>query len=120
MAEFEDMAITGDIVKALPEEERWFEIIKAPYYEDLVSLRDENKKDRKLMIYIKLSDGRSGYYVPNRTSSRKMAVLAETNDMDKWVGMKFFWGAILQQNVFGETKQVPYITDKYPAEDKAE
>ena len=118
MAEFEDMAISGDLVKALKDEERWFEIVSPPYYEDIPSKEDPDKKERKLQMFIQLSDGRKGTYIPNRTSSRRMAVLAMTNDMEKWVGLKFFWGQVLQMNVFGQAKDVPYVTDKYPVAEK--
>lgn len=115
MVQFEDRAVTGDLVKAMPEAERWFEVIEKPYYEEVES-KDGMK--RKLAVRIKFSDGRMGVYYPNRTSAREMDRSTNAMDMDDWVGKKFHWGRLLQQNVFGETKWVPYVTGLYPPAEK--
>jgi len=116
VVQFEDRAVTGEIVFAMPENERWFEIVEKPFYEELKDKSGETQ--RKLTIRIKFSDGRMGIYYPNRTSCRAMDRITNALDMDDWVGKKFYWGKILDQNVFGEQKKVPYVTSLYPLIEK--
>lgn len=108
--EYEDMAVTGDIVKEIPEEERYFTIRESPYYEKHEQKDGTVKK--KVTVPMTLSDGRKGVYYPNKTSERKIAALARTNKFREWIGMTFFWGKVLDQNVFGEQKKVPYVTER--------
>lgn len=113
MSEFKDLAVTGELITGLAESERWFEVTAEPFYEAIENA-DPSKKKEKLTLPVKLGNGQTGVYYPNRTSSRKMAVIAKTTDMNKWIGMKFYWGNILKQNVAGQVKDVLYVTDSYP------
>lgn len=108
--EYEDMAVTGELVYEIPESERWFLIRDKPYYEE--HEQKDGTKKKKVTIPIMLSDGRKGVYYPNRTSERKVAFLARTNKFAEWVGMVFLWGKIMDQNVFGDQKRVPYVTER--------
>ncbi|MFW5895222.1 MAG: hypothetical protein ACOCT9_00610 [archaeon] len=108
--EYEDLAVTGELVNALPEEERWFVIRDRPYYEQ--HEQQDGTKKKKVTIPITLSDGRKGLYYPNRTSERKVAALAGSNVFKNWIGLCYKWGKLLDQNVFGEQKKVPYVTER--------
>ncbi len=119
MAEFKNLALTGEMVVGLKEAERWFEIIEEPTYEQLTSFTDPSKKVEKLLLHIRLSDGRTCDYFPNTRSSRCIARASGT-DMSKWIGTKWVWGKILKQLVgaSGE-KDVLYITSSWPIVTKA-
>lgn len=119
MVEYKDLAITGDLIVSMPESERWFEIVDKPFYEEFTSYNDPTKKQDKLVLPVKLSDGRSGSYYPNKRSHRAMARLAGTTEMDDWVGKKFMWGKILKQ-IVGQSgeKDVLYVTSLYPITEK--
>lgn len=117
MVQFEDRSVTGDLIAGMAEADRWFEVVSKPYYEEVETKEGEVR--RKLAIPIKFHDGRLGVYYPNRTSCRAMDKIANTIDMDDWVGKKFYWGRVLDMNVFGEVKKVPYVTSAYPVVEKA-
>lgn len=114
MAEFKNLALTGEMIEKMPEAERWFEIVEEPRYESLTSFNDPSKKVEKLLLHVKLSNGNSVDYFPNTRSSRIIAKSIGT-DMSKWKATKWFWGKILKQLVgqSGE-KDVLYITSEYP------
>lgn len=119
MAEFEDFAITGEYVVNMKAEDRHFEIIEKPGYENYPTENDPTgEKKRKLALKVKLSTGQTATYYPNRTSSRRIAVLLKDTNMDNWVGKKFFWGEITKQKVAGVAKDVLYITSEYPITEK--
>ena len=120
MAEFEDLAITGELIVSMPISERWFEIIEKPSYENYPTEADPSgEKRRKHSIRIKLGNAQTGTYYPNRTSARRIATLTRESDMDKWVGKKFHWGEIVKQKVGNQgIKDVLYITDFYPVAEK--
>jgi len=115
MAQFEDFAITGEYVLNMKAEDRHFEIIEKPSYENYPTENDPSgEKKRKLALKIRLSTGQLATYYPNRTSSRKIAVLLRDTNMDNWVGKQFIWGEITKQKVAGINKDVLYITECYP------
>ena len=118
MAEFKNLALTGAMIAALPEAERWFEIVEEPKYEEVTSFQDPSKKIEKLILHIKLSNETTLDYFPNTRSSRVIARTIGT-DMAKWKGTKWVWGKILKQLVgqSGE-KDVLYITGTYPIVEK--
>ena len=119
MAEFEDFAITGEFVKNMKPTERHFEIIQKPGYENYPTENDPTgEKKRKLALKVKLSTGQTATYYPNRTSSRKIAVLLADTNMDNWIGKQFFWGQIRLQKVAGQDKDVLYITELFPLVEK--
>lgn len=120
MTEFKDFAVTGELVAKMPTEQRYFTIIAQPRYEPYPTPEDpEGKKKEKLALDVELSNGQKGVYYPNRTSARKIAALTGKTDMNLWVGVKLFWGKVLQQQVAGQIKDVPYITDLWPLVTKA-
>lgn len=113
MSEFKDMAVTGELVFNMPQTARWFKIIDEPFYEYVeVEEKGQKEKKEKLTIPIQLSNGDKGLYYPNRTSARVIRNLVGSNDFKEWIGNCFVWGKILDQNVFGNAKKVPYVTDK--------
>ena len=114
--EYEDMAVVGELVDEMPEKERYFKIRDVPFYE--LHEQKDGRRKKKVTLPIEISDGRKGVYYPNRTSERKIAFLAKTNKFSDWAGMIFFWGKILDQNVFGEQKKVPYVTDRLIDQEK--
>src|SRR3990167_5749980 len=118
MAEFKNLALTGEMVAQMKEADRWFEIIEEPSYEQLTSFNDPAKKVEKLLLHIKLQDGRTCDYFPNTRSSRVIARTIGT-DMSKWINTKWVWGKILKQLVgqSGE-KDVLYITSEWPITEK--
>ena len=118
MAEFKNLALTGEMIIKFPEAERWFEIVDEPKYEELTSFNDPSKKVEKLLIPIKLSNGNTMDYFINSRSSRLIARTMGT-DMSKWRGTKWCWGKILKQLVgqSGE-KDVLYVTEPYPKVNK--
>jgi hypothetical protein len=119
MVEFEDLAITGELIKSMPEAERYFEIIEKPYYENYPTESDPTgEKKRKLCLKVRLGTGQEGTYYPNKTSARRIATITKETDMDKWLGKSFIWGEIVQQKVAGQTKDVLYITESYPRVEK--
>ena len=116
MVEFRDFAIAGELIESFPESERWFELIDEPYYkkED-----NPNEKDEESLIFpVKLSNGAQGKYYPNRTSSRRIAILNKSTNMSDWKNKKYLWGFIEKKNIFGGIKTIIYVTDFYPKEVK--
>jgi hypothetical protein len=121
MAEFEDLAITGELIVSMPEAERWFEIIEKPHYENYPTEKDPSGQEkRKLVLKVRLSSGQEGSYYPNKTSARRIATITKETNMDNWVGKKFIWGEIVKQKVAGQTKDILYITEFYPPVKKVE
>src|SRR3990167_5475169 len=110
MVEYKDLAITGALIEEMPKDDRWFEIVSKPFYEELQSFNNPEKKVEKLAMSIKLHDGRNGTYYPNKRSHRAMCRVAKTTEMDNWVGLKFYWGKILKQ-IVGQSgeKDVLYV-----------
>ena len=99
MVEYKDLAVTGELIVSMPEKERWFLILDKPSYEEIQSYNDPEKTIEKLFIPIRLSDGRTAQYYPNKRSHRAMARLTKDTEMDNWVGKKFVWGKILKQTL---------------------
>lgn len=114
MVTSQDLAITGDLIASMPESERWFEVVGKPYYETYNPVGNAENEKKKMAIPVKLSNGASGIYYPNSTSSRKitslMLVKLGNTEMDNWVGHSFVWGMILDQKIAGAMKKVLYIT----------
>lgn len=118
MAEFKNLALTGEMIIKMPEAERWFEIVDEPKYESLTSFNDPSKKVEKLLLPIQLSNGSKLDYFINTRSSRQIARTIGT-DMSKWKNTKWYWGKILTQLVgqSGE-KDVLYVTSQWPIVEK--
>lgn len=120
MAEFQELAVTGELVMRMPESERWFEIIEEPIYENIPTPQDpEGKKKQKLSVPVRLSNGSRAMYYPNKTSGNRIATISMSTDMTKWVGQKFLWGTIVKQNVAGQMKDIIYVTEAWPRVAKA-
>ena len=113
MSEFKDLAVEGAAIAAMPKEKRWFEITEPePRYESVPSLEDPSKSKDKLIISVKLSNSSKAEYYPNKTSSRKIANLSMTTNMQTWIGKMFLWGDIVKQKVGSSgMKDVLYVTD---------
>lgn len=113
MAEFKNLALTGQMIADMPEHDRWFEIVEEPTYEQLTSFNDPSKKVEKLLFHVRLSNGNVVDYFPNM---RSMRVIARTlgTDMSKWAGSKWKWKILKQLVGSSGEKDVLYITGQYP------
>lgn len=112
MTQFKEFKIRGEFIAALPEAERWFELIADPEYE-----KKEGYKD-KIVMQVKLSDDTIGLFYPNTTSANVMANLNKTTDMTKWKNKKYYFGYVHKRNIAGVMKEVVFITDFYPPKEK--
>ncbi|MBU0978071.1 MAG: hypothetical protein KKD18_06645 [Nanoarchaeota archaeon] len=121
MSEFKDLAVEGDAIKAMARHMRFFTILPPePRYETVPSLEDPSKGKEKLIVNVELANGSHAEYYPNKTSSRKIANLAGTTDMKKWIGLTFLWGSIIKQKIGGADKNVLYVTHKIKDKKEAE
>ena len=108
MSEFRDLAVEGSAIANLEPAKRYAEIIKPePRYEEIQSLNNPDKTNKKLILTVKLSNGSQAEYYPNKTSGRFIANRIGTN-MSDWIGKKIFW-RVLKQLVAGDEKDVLYI-----------
>jgi len=111
MGEFKDLAVEGAAIFAMPEEMRHCIIVEPePRYIEIPSLDDPTKIKEKLVMQVKLSNGASAEYYPNKTSARVIANHCGT-DMKEWIGKTITWGRIMDQVVGGVDKKVLYITE---------
>lgn len=111
MAEFKELAVEGQAIFDMAEPLRWAEIIAPePRYENIPSLQNPGESKEKLIINVKLSNGSTAEYYPNKTSARFIAGKLGTN-MSNWIGKIVVWGSILDQNVAGQKKKVLYVTE---------
>lgn len=115
------IAVDGELLSEMPEKERWAKIVEAPEYKLDEQAPNSQKNKLKLIVSVELSDGRKADYYMNRTSARLVAKKLKTDlgaeGMKKWVGYKIFWGKLLDQNVGGQERKVPYVTDVQETED---
>jgi hypothetical protein len=110
------IAVEGAAIAALPEDKRYGRIIEpAPAYTVDEQATNPDKQKVKLIMNVELSDGRKAEYYPNRTSARKIALLASTDlseeGMKRWIGKYIVWGEIIDQLIAGQKKKVLYVTD---------
>ena len=82
-----------------------FTVAKACRFEILV--QRDGKEQQKLIVPVKLSDGKVKDWIPNETSKRKL-VLKYGPDTDKWIDKTEEFD-VLKQNVRGEVKDVIYL-----------
>lgn len=113
------IAIEGGQVFAMPEAERWADIVEpAPEYKLDADMSNPEKQKTKLICTVKTSDGRVCSYYMNRTSARFIAGKLKTDltkeGMKKWVSHRIYWGKILDQMVGGQQKKVLYVSDVKP------
>jgi hypothetical protein len=102
----EGVAVTGEQVKNL--QDKTFTIVNPiPYYTDVPSFDDPEKKVRKLHLNVQLSNGDIGEYMPNKTSIRTIVAKAGMK-LEAWVGFKgeFY---TLSQRVGQGMKEVIYV-----------
>lgn len=111
------VAVEGENVFNLPEEQRWAEIISPPpyYIVDDKGTPEAKTPKTKLILTVKMASGMKADYFINRTSARYIASKLNTDlsveQMAKWVGKTLVWGKVIEQNVFGEIKKVIYVTE---------
>lgn len=110
MVMLENMSVEAATIAKLKKALQWFSVREAPYYTDLPDPNDPEKKVRKLIIPIYMSNGDELDYIPNRTSQKAISNLTGTQDMDKWIGHKFNWKTRIQM-VHGQEKDVLYVDE---------
>lgn len=108
MAQVEGIAVSGEFIAGL--NDKSFYVIGSPEYVDMPDFKDPEKKQRKLLVPIKLANKDELDYYPNKTSVKVMTKRYGFN-MDKWIGHKFEW-EINKQKAFGKDQQVLFVTDK--------
>ncbi len=113
------LAVEGEAINAMPEEERFADIIEpAPVYIMQPDLKDPRKEIEKLLVTVKIKGKNIAEYFPHKTSARfianRIGTGLEEEDMKKWVGYRIVWGTILDKDVFGQMKKVLYVTEVTP------
>ena len=119
MTEQWSIAIEGSQIFALPEADRYADIVEpSPEYRQekaQFGASESAQKDLKLILNVKLKDGKVGEYYINRTSARFIAKKLNTDlshdDMKKWVGNRITWGEIADMKVGAGMKKVLFVTD---------
>ncbi len=110
------LAVEGEAIAAMPEEERFADIVEpAPTYIKLPDLRDTEKEVEKLLLTVKIKGENIAEYYPHLTSARfianRLGTGLEEEDIKKWVGNRIIWGKVLDKDVFGTMKKVLYVTE---------
>jgi len=82
-----------------------FTIAKASSYKSMP--QQNGKETEKLVVPIKLSNGKVRDWIPNKTSIRKLVELHGDNT-DDWIGKKAEF-EIIKQNVRGDMKDVIFV-----------
>ena len=118
------IAVEGAQIAELKPAERWADIIEPfPEYKKDENATNTQLNKIKLIVTVKLSDGRTADYYMNRTSARKVASVLKTDlsneQMKSWVGNRIFWGKVLDQVIGGNEKKVIYVTKVEPTPKKA-
>jgi len=103
MVELTDKYLTAAFVKKLPDKN--FEVT-GPGREDMLPQRD-GKEALKLVIPIKLSDGKAHDWIPNETSKKSMRKKWGDNT-EQWTGKKDEL-IVVEQNVRGDMTDVIYV-----------
>ena len=104
----EGIAISGEYVSKI--KDKRFSIINKPTYEDLPSLNDPEKKERKVLLRVELADGVALDYYPNKIS---LKVLSKnfSYEMDHWLGKSAEFMTTIQK-IAGNDRNVLYVCDK--------
>ena len=108
MVVVEGIAVSGEIIE--PVEDKTFTVIKAPHYENVPDAQNPDKQIRRLVVEVRLSDGRELEYKPNKTSIKTMTELYGF-EMDNWINKKFLW-TVADQNVMGKMQKVLFVLEK--------
>ena len=103
----QDIAVSGEYMEKVVDKR--FVVISKPEYEELPSLKDPDKKEKKCVMSIELSDGTALDYYPNKTSLKAMANLF-SYEMDNWVGKQFEF-IVTPQIIAGNDRMVLYVRE---------
>jgi len=103
MVIIQDIYLTAIEVVKLPDKN--FLIAKASSYKSMP--QQDGKEAEKLVVPVKLSNGKVRDWIPNKTSQRKLIALYDDNT-DDWIGKKAEF-LIAKQNVRGEMKDIIFI-----------
>lgn len=79
----EGFALAGEYVKGL--EDKTFEIIDLPIYEEGQDLDNPAKTKRKMVLQVKLANGTCIKYYPNKTS-QKVIIEKKGYELSAWMG----------------------------------
>jgi hypothetical protein len=111
------IAVTGDMINDMKPQDRKATIVEPvpAYIIDAPGSEGAAVKKIKMVVNVKLVDGRIASYYPNMTSGRfiaaKLKADLSADSIKKWVGKIITWGKILDQKVGGQDKKVLYVTD---------
>ena len=103
MVIIQDIYLTAAEIKKL--DDKSFTIMKPGTYKEMPQRNAEDVK--KLVLPIKLSNGKVRDWIPNKTSLKKLIGLYD-DDTDKWIGKKAEF-EIIRQSVSGEMKDVIFV-----------
>ena len=103
MVIIQDIYLTAAEINKLPDKS--FTIMKAGSYKEMPQQGGEDVK--KLVLPIKLSNGKVRDWIPNKTSLKKLIELYD-DDTEKWLGKNATF-EIVKQNVRGEMKDVIFV-----------
>jgi len=98
-----DIYLTSTEVNKLAD--KTFIIAKASSYKSMP--QQDGKEVEKLVVPVKLSNGKVRDWIPNKTSQRKLVNLYGDNT-DDWIGKKAEF-EIVKQNVRGDMKDVLFV-----------
>jgi len=105
MVIIQDIYLSAQEVKQLVNLD--FTVAKASHYEEMPTTDGQIKN--KLIVPIKLSNGKVRDWIPNKTSIKKLVSMWD-DDTDKWIG-KVAKFKLSEQNVRGEMKDIIFIAD---------
>lgn len=103
MVIIQDIYLTAAEISKL--EDKSFTIMKPGTYKEMK--QNDGTETKKLVLPIKLSNGKIRDWIPNKTSLKKLIELYD-DDTDKWLGKKATF-EIVKQNVRGEMKDVIFV-----------
>ena len=103
MVIIQDIYLTAAEISKL--EDKSFTIMKPGTYKEMK--QSDGTEAKKLVLPIKLSNGKIRDWIPNKTSLKKLIELYD-DDTDKWLAKKATF-EIVKQNVRGEMKDVIFV-----------
>lgn len=103
MVIIQDIYLTSAEVNKL--KDKTLTIMKPGVYKEMK--QNDGTEAKKLVLPIKLSNGKVRDWIPNKTSLKKLIELYD-DDTDKWVGKSAEF-EIVKQNVRGEMKDVIFV-----------
>ena len=110
MVLIQDLYLSAEEVKKLANKD--FTVVKSGQYEEMPIVQGNTKS--KLILPVKLSNGKVRDWIPNKTSIKFMVALWEDNT-DAWLGKNAKF-VLTNQNVRGEMKDVIFVESLAPVQ----